>query len=137
MLNDLNRYFNLFGRIEKTKMQCWAVVRTNNADSGLETRSGKPQTFYDDSTGNQVYINQPFKKLVAALNAQNNLAVNKPIFLDETGIQFNIDIQLPRSAYTDREILKRSLAAYGLSLIEVTREIEMFILTETNQHQTN
>jgi len=130
LLDDLNRYFSLFGRIEKRKMKCWALVRNNNDDSLLRTRSVKPRITVSDSTGNHIYMNQPVKKFVAGLNSQKSPSINKPVFLDETGILFNIDIELPDVAYTDLTILKSSLAAYRLALVEVEREIDMFILSE-------
>ena len=81
-------------------------------------------------------FNQPIAKLLTALNAQSSAQPGKPIFVDETGILFYIDIELPQPAFSDISILQKALTAFGLQLIEVQRELDMFILTEKNYSTT-
>src|SRR4030095_5445262 len=137
LLEDLNRYLGLFGRMEKRKIKCWALVRDNMNDTTTKTRSIKPVLTDDELTGNRIFRNKPIQFVVSSFNSLTSPAQGKPIFLDETAINFNVDIEIPQSAFGDPAKLTRALATYGLRLIPVEREIDMFILTESNFKSSN
>jgi thiol-disulfide isomerase/thioredoxin len=132
LLEDLNRYFGLFGRMEKRKTKCLAITRINKADTSLKTKQAKPSIKYGNE-GEVIFTNQPIGKLLQALNTSPLSKPAGPVFLDETGLSFNIDITLPQKAKKNIDELKKFLLSHQLRLEEVEREIEMFILSEVNQ----
>ena len=132
MLNDLNRYFNLDGRIGKRLIKCWALRADSVTGNLLNSKTAKPLITFQESTGNFIFRNQPFFELIKACNASSSFATVNPVIIDESGISLNIDIDIPAAAFHDFNLLQQSLLLYGIHLVPVEKEIEMFILTEPN-----
>jgi|SRR5690242_7566889 len=127
MLEDLNRYTNYRGSIEKRNTKCLLLVRTDNIDR-IKTKGGSP--------GNTLYGKAPFEmtnypvaNMVNRLNSEDSIPL--PV-IDQTHYKGNIDIQLSPSC--NIEILNNELRKYGLCLIEATRPLYIFILTDKPKH---
>jgi thiol-disulfide isomerase/thioredoxin len=130
MRQDLNRSLGLHGRIEKRCVECWLLKRNKVNETLLATRSVLPEIKTGRETGNLIFRNQSIAEIVSALNTATSPALGNPIILDETGIGFNIDLEIPQEALNDISLLKTFITRYGLELIPAKREIEMFVLTE-------
>lgn len=132
MLQDLNRYLNLNGRIEKRAMPCWVLVRKATGDHAFRSRGGaKSLQWYTPAGGATVLRNRPLATLIAALNGGTRATANNPIVLDETGYSGPVDLEL-RAPLTDLPALRRELQRYGLDLIPAVRKVEVFVLGKEN-----
>lgn len=123
MLQDLNRYTNYHGRIEKREMKCLILTKTGALDR-IKTKGGKQENslFYGKPPR---IINYPTGQLVMRLN--DLLDTPLPI-VDETGFTKNVDLEF--SGELDLETLKKELRAQGLDLVEGYRELNMFVLED-------
>lgn len=127
MLQDLNRIFNLNGRLEKRKMPCRVLVRLEKEGKNFATRGGKPSWKWPSQAGDAVILcNQPLSLLVSRLNRQHGY---QSFIVDETGYAGNVDLEL-KAPPDNPELLKKELNKYGLDLIVTERELDVFVLTE-------
>jgi len=132
LLQDLGRWLGLHGRMEKRKVKCYVITRISNADTLLKTKQEKPALQFPDD-GNIIFINQPFAKFIAGLNTARTSVPGSPVFTDETGIDFNVDLSFPKTAKQDIGLLRKTLSSYNMKLTLAEREIDMFILSEKNK----
>ena len=124
MLDDLNKYSGFYGRVEKRKVKCMVLVRTNSIDK-IKTKGGKfEDKLFSDTK--QFLKNGSIARLVLRLNNIENIKM--PV-IDGTGYKGNIDIELPGDFNKINE-LRKKLKQYNLDLIESERSIDMFVLTE-------
>lgn len=130
MLNDLNRYFCVYARVERRKMRCLAIVRTSNNEKfkflGTSTYQGprhwpdSNNVFHFRSTSFKV-----FRKKLCDYNKSHPLPI-----VDDTryGGLIQMDLQSPLN---DIESLRRELRKkYDLDIIERVQLVEVMILTE-------
>lgn len=123
MLEDLNRYSGYYGVIEKRRTKCLILRRTSRRDK-IATKGGEPFCTLFSKPSSRL------QNLSISLftDAINNLDIIKIPVLDETGYTTNIDIDL--SGNPDFSTLQKELKTFDLELIEATREINFFILTD-------
>lgn len=138
MQQDLLRYFNLTGLIEKRKVKCLALVRINTKDK-LKTRGGKPATNFwilpNDSI--RFMINQDFTNFASALlSSYQSLWFDKP-FINKTDYKGKIDIQVSVNAFDNFDInkLNQELNKYGLGLREQNSLREVLVLKEGKENK--
>lgn len=123
MLDDLNKYTEYNGRIEKITSPCLVLKRLDSIDR-IKTKGGTSANtlFYTNPFS---ITNYPVKNLIDRLNDQGFIKL--PI-IDDTGYKENIDIHLQNTQ--DLNTLKEELKSYGLALIQLERPINMFILSD-------
>ncbi len=109
LLDDLNRYLNYYGRIEKRKVKYLAL--------SLKDKSKK------FPTGDDTSMSLSF--LAKKLDGMS--FINVPV-LDETNYKGEVNFLLPEVA--DLKQLNEQLAQYNLQLIEGRQPIDMFILSD-------
>lgn len=127
MLQDLNRIFDLNGRMEKRKMPCRVLVRVKNGGESFATRGGKPSKKWPKQAGEATILcNQPLSVLVSRLNGEHDY---QAFTVDETGYAGNVDLEL-KAPLDNHDLLKKELNKYGLDLIVTERELDVFVLTE-------
>lgn len=130
MRQDLDRQFNLYSRIERRKINCYALVRTGNTDTALKARSSKTSNgIAINKAGVKSFYNQPMSALIEALNYQVPGEPLHPIVLDETNYSAPINLDLPVRDKQDIESIKIALHPYGLDIIPVSREVPMLIIS--------
>jgi thiol-disulfide isomerase/thioredoxin len=134
LLNLLNGYFSLNGRMEIRSMPCWLLVKT--AGGPPPSQSPPFTQWYSAEHPATIIKNQPLSKLLNAFNTQLLGLPFKPIVLDETGITHNIDIELT-APLTDIPQVKKQLRIYGLDLVPAHRQLEVFILTGNGNKNIN
>lgn len=130
MLQDLNRYLNLNGYQEKRLVACWALIIKGKTDSLFRTQGGKPEAKYGKGIQDNIFHNQPVSILISAMNSQVQAHSLVPIVIDETHYTGNIDLELHVKDIHNIPAVREALQHYGLDLIPVKRELEMFVLTE-------
>jgi thiol-disulfide isomerase/thioredoxin len=127
MLEDLNRYTNYRGSIEKRNTKCLLLVRTDSIDR-IKTKGELPSnTIFDKPPF--AMTNYPVANMVNRLNSEESILL--PV-IDQTHYKGKIDIRL--SASGDINTLKDELRSYGLDLVETVRPMYMFILTDKPTH---
>ncbi len=132
MQQDLERYFDVTGSIEKRKIKCWSLVRTTISDSLFRSNNeGKPfvKPAGRDDVDSITLHKAPLKSLVEYLKNEENIPV-----IDETGYEGLIDISIPYKSGSGNYIAtKAALLKYGLDLQEVHRDMDCLILREKKQ----
>jgi thiol-disulfide isomerase/thioredoxin len=123
MLEDLNRYSGYYGVIEKRKAKCLILRRTSRKDK-ISTKGGKPfcTLFSKPKSRLQNLSSSLFTEYINALD------IMKVPVLNETGYTTNMDINL--SGNPDFSTLQKELKTFDLELIEATREINFFVITD-------
>ena len=121
---DLNRYFNLNGRVEEVPTHCLLIVKRGTEKIPMSHKIGNQAGV---AGKNMHLIRGSLSRLYYYLEAIPSL----PVILDETHDTQAINIHL--SSDTSLTALKRELAPYGLDLISAVRPIKMFILSENNE----
>jgi len=98
---------------------------SGKAKRELKTGGGKPTSlgFHKGSR----FINQPIANLV---NDIQDCAFMKNPVLNDTGLLFNVDMEL--SGVKDLEGLNTLLQPYGLSLVVDHQELEMLVISKTD-----
>lgn len=115
MLNDLNRYTDFYGWIEKRKITCLVVV------------DGNKVSFSSRPNGNR---NIEEKYFFADLNALK--ATSLPI-INESSYHGSFNIALKGS--DDLSQIRKYLLLYGLKLIEAKRDMNVFVLSDKYKNQ--
>ncbi|MBB5644719.1 TlpA family protein disulfide reductase [Pedobacter cryoconitis] len=123
ILEDLNRYTNYLGSIEKTKVKCLLLRRKGSADK-IKTKGGVSQNTLFSDTESKI-TNYSLKYFMISLTGLP--FIKAPLF-DETGYNFNVDISL--SKQTSLSGLRKELKAYNLELVEGVRYLDMFVLRD-------
>lgn len=133
MKQDLFRYFNVKGKIEKRSIECLALIQKDNLNR-LKTKGGN--TFNDFSKMNdrsvKTMVNKPIQHLISLL--YHSYKANHIDIPFENQIQYtgNIDISLNSDAFTtfNLKTLKSELQQYGLDLVITKVERDVLILYE-------
>ena len=126
MLEDLNRYSNYKGQLEKRKVRCFVLVKQSGADKIL-AKSVKAE--------NRLLAEKPYVKnlrLSTVITSLNSLVKTPYPIVDETNYTGNVDIEF-NSPIIDVNSLRKGLQQHGLDLIEVERELEMFVISDKNK----
>jgi len=128
MIQDLNRYFKIKGRIVKKEVDCWILVKKDKRADTLSAKPGIPETV---SSSRCIGIrNKYLKVLISYLNVFDQM---EPI-IDETGIDHPVDldifIPLEFNYHPNVELIRKSLNKYGLDLIPGRRMRDLLYLTD-------
>lgn len=124
MLDQLNQITGYCGKIEKRNINCLVLESIPNYDRKV-TNSGKFLNSYDEN-GNLKISNAP----ILALTGQLNNVLSK-LVIDETHVLHNIDINIHLKP-NDLKAIQTELAHIGYRLSEVTRSVEVLVLTESD-----
>lgn len=167
MIADLNKFFNLYGRIEKRNTECWILtmkqgvtkVKDKLSQSYLKIKEEKAQNAKPkniDQAANQTIAK--FNKIWADVKIEDEeLEFNSvedilgtinirsgskiPPLIDESGYKgsFNISMKLPLSEKKDMDFksLQKELNEHGFDLKKGVRELDMFVLTENDFKPSN
>ncbi len=122
MLQDLNRYSDYNGTIEKRMVDCLVLVRTSKKDK-IKSKGGKSKNTFPASPS--IIINQKLSNMINMIS--DDTPITLPI-VDETGYTSNVDIEV--SAVTDLASFKKELNRYDLDLIPAKRSLNMFVIKD-------
>lgn len=138
MQQDMERFFDAKGIIEKRMVKCWVLKSTGNLDK-IKTKGGvfnidHIKTPEGDSV---IYQNAPFKNFTWMLKSWFSANYTPLPFVDATGYDGNIDISYlnidyygdnSSSIYIDR--LKKVLNRFNLDLVAEDCLTEVLIIKE-------
>lgn len=129
MQNDLQNYFGYSVSVEKRLMPYWAIIVSDDrkvnrmkTKGGEECANGKS---YLPHTGFS-YRNCPIS---AVTNYLYSYYPNGKPFIDETGIEFNVDMDVD-ALREDFQGMKASLNKYGIDLIEGKKEMSVIVIRD-------
>ena len=125
MQTDLKNYFSFDVHVETRKMPCWKIVALKNAKNILKTKGGKPK--WDGDFSQCTFRNQPMKSLLVSIWGFHQY---EPIFFDETGIDYNIDLDID-TVFTDLNDVKRALQKNGLDLVKGEKEMKVIVVRDS------
>jgi thiol-disulfide isomerase/thioredoxin len=138
MRQDLERYFDLSGSIQKRKVKCWALVRTSPSDTLFKADStGVPYNRLNENEDLRVLHKQSFDVLSEILKGYlSNTSRESPLggefIYNETGYKGLIDFVIPvhRMESLKYPAVINLLHRYGLDLKEEEREMDCLVLRE-------
>lgn len=122
IIEDLNRYSNYKGTIEKQKVNCLLLKVKHSNTENYKTKGGKRRNAF---SLDQEMVNCPIDFLVMDLGTLPSVTV--PI-IDETGYKGMADVKLSKNP--DLQTLRKELAAYDLELVDAKRKINMFTISD-------
>lgn len=136
-LSDIERHFNIRVLKEKRSIPCLILCKTGNFKS-LKSKGGSSiDELQINTIKNPVYSkkrylqNQPFGVFANKLQTWVGFLTKLP-FIDETGIEYNIDISLNGDALDSWNLDRWNieLARYGLTLIQEDRMTDAIVIQE-------
>jgi len=126
---DLNRFFNLNGRMETKKVKCLVLARFNEDNHLLATNNSVPLNTLHSKDTIKVLSGASISNIIWELNEiPNGLPA-----IDHTAITGNVNMRLQIPSFSNIGSVNRALAPYGLVLKEEIQEVEFFVLTNAEQ----
>jgi thiol-disulfide isomerase/thioredoxin len=128
MQEDLKRYFGLSVVKERRITPCLVFRKKEIPEKIISKTSDISESnIYDDDNSPKYLHNRSIAELVRYLNSE--LAIPA---INETGFDKKINIDLPADL-SDVKKLSAALKKYGFDLLEESREIEFFVLSESKK----
>jgi hypothetical protein len=128
MQQDLARMLSQFkASIEKRTFPCLALVRTSKTDK-MKSTGGAVSTEVTPF-GAQIH-NQKFFQFIYQLNAKYLSHLSKPV-IDQTQYSGNVNLSITADM-GDLNSIRKALAAYDLDLVPGTHEIEVLVISDSN-----
>lgn len=131
IIRDMDMLLGLHVRWEKRKEKVLVLIRTSKEDK----LNGKHLIKKDNGLKNKhkQFKDVPLSQLIYTLNQQEK----NPYIFDETAYKNLVNIKLNISSWTDIPSIRRELNKYDLDLKEEERDVDKFILSETNYSYKN
>lgn len=124
MLRQLNQYSGYTGSMKNKNVNCFVLMAAGKSNA-LKSRGGEREIrLFNENE--PCLKNASLKYLIARLN--NCPAIAIPV-IDETGIDFPVDMDFPEG-FSDMEQITRRLKQYGLVLEKAERNMEIFVIRE-------
>jgi len=128
MEHDIERFFGITGTFENRKVSCYALVKAGSNTGALKSNTDSAYIQFSDDEPVKKIMHQPLTALVDALN--NAASYASPIFIDKTRYNDLVDMTLNIRDVNDVAALQQALAPYGLTLMQDTAEMKMFVITD-------
>ena len=122
--NDLKNYFSCDAMVETRKMPYWKITANKKSASILKTKGGDP--VWGGTFSSVVFKNQPISSLLLEIWSYHQ---EDTVFVDETGIKYNIDLNI-HCVMTDLKEIKKELQKNGLDLILGEREMKVIVIRD-------
>jgi thiol-disulfide isomerase/thioredoxin len=127
MQDDLHRYFKFETSLETRTLPVWKLVATKNATAKLKSKGGATSVTEGNIMAGFTFRNYPAKMLL--LYVSFCMIHYQPPFIDETGLQGNIDFTIDADM-TSIEDVRRELRKQGLDLVRDTREMKAIVIRD-------
>lgn len=130
MLRDLNQYFGVYGRMEKRRVRCWALINIKGVPDVFKSLGGKPVHKRSKDESTLILKNTTLNKIIDLLNDQNQSRPLNPIIVNETHYDGKVNLKLKAASLHNISKLKKELKPFGLGLIPVETELNVFVLSD-------
>jgi len=126
MQADLKKYWGFDARFEEQKCPYWKIIASKSAIAKLKSKGGS-ELWTGDTNVSYKARNAPFEKVVNLIRDSND-----GIFIDDTGIDFNVDITMDCKdcLLTNLPDVKKALMANGLDLIAGEKEMKVLVIKD-------
>jgi thiol-disulfide isomerase/thioredoxin len=124
MRRDLESYFHFRVSVETRKMPCWKLVADSDKVRLLKSKGGNPE--YNADFTSLSMTNLPFLYVLAIIWGSNQ---REDVFIDETGIDFNIDLKM-NCIWLDLNDIKRELIKNGFDLVKAEKEMKVIVVRD-------
>lgn len=133
--SDIERWLNLLNitvKGERRYISCLVLVRTDVNDNLVRTKGGASENLLSDPGPIKQLKNLSFSHLMWQLNHET---VDIPLVIDETGIpkDMKVDLRFEIKSFNDIYALRTALKPYGLDLIDATREVNVYVISDKNR----
>ncbi len=125
MQRDLQNYFSMTATVEVKEMPCWRIIAGQKANL-LKTQGGPP--IFTGNFSGFVLQNQPVHSLLLEIWG---FFQREPVFIDETGIDYNIDLRID-AVMTDINDVKKALQKKGLDLVPGEKVMKVIVVRDLN-----
>lgn len=129
MQRDLENYFGYEATVQTRVMPYWRVTAIKKETKKLMTKGGK--AFKKGDGTNIVLQNQPVEVLIRLLWGLHQLG---PPFIDDTGIEGNIDLDI-EGELTDFEELRKRLKVKGVELKKGKKEMKVVVIRDSKENK--
>ena len=130
LLEDLNNSFGLEASLQKEPTTCWVLLTTGKGEKPLQTAGDKPTIEWTGESTLKRLINQPVSVLIARLNSAPSNDSIPPVFIDGSGITYNIDLSVHLGDSPSLKEFNYVLKPYGLRFAVEQCEQELLIITD-------
>jgi hypothetical protein len=132
LLSELDHSFGLESRFEKRMVPCLAIKDINPKIDLLKGNDGTKEMILDPpGKTRRKLFNATISNLADLLNAQPVEKGPHRLFISESAINFPVNIRITADV-KDLSLLRSQLNQYGFNLVEVKRQMEVLVITETN-----
>ncbi len=125
MQKDLHNYFGYHVMVETRLMPYWKVIANKEAKKKLITKGAET-----DRRGDFIHevelINMSMVDLIRTMWSYHQIG---PPFIDETGINHNIDIKL-NGKLSNFEAFRHALGEHGLELVKSKKEMKVIVIRD-------
>ncbi len=134
MQKDLESYFGYTAHVETRKCPYWKLIMLpgGNADK-LKSKGGQSYVGELSEKVGLVAKNIPVADLVNAIRGQNSLESrtgnNTNVYVDATGIPFNIDITLDCIMWQIEDV-RKALREQGLDLVKDEKDMKVVVISD-------
>ncbi|MDE3254285.1 MAG: hypothetical protein KGO92_15895, partial [Bacteroidota bacterium] len=125
----------LMGSWQKRVLPCYELV-TGSSRPEI-SQFAHPVFKPDGQSGNLLLQGYTLPALTTLFNDAAKPSPGKPITLNETGIDYPVDLVIPARALNDPDLLQQSLIKYHLKLIPTIRPLSVFVLTENPSYNNH
>lgn len=138
MQRDLQNYFGYDVNIEIREIPCWKITATATTRKHLKTKTpNKKYKFEALDNGTWVITNAIMKDVIWSLGGWYGVRQygqvrldpkNQLPFIDETGIDYEIDYKVTAQDRTNFEVFKKHLKSKGLHLEKSTKAMKVIVI---------
>jgi thiol-disulfide isomerase/thioredoxin len=124
----------LLGSWQNRELPCYVLTTEGNGPA--RSKAERP-AYRKDNLSDSVFMQgHSMLAITAICNSANQPSPGKAIIVNETGIDYPVDLVIPFKALSDPAILTEALIPYQLRLTPAKRQLAVFVLTENpSYHQ--
>lgn len=124
----------LLGSWQNREMPCYILTSERNGPA--RSKAERP-AYRKDNLSDSVFMQgHSMQAITAICNSATQPSPGKAIIVNETGIDYPIDLVIPFKALSDPGLLTEALIPYQLKLTPAKRQLAIFVLTENpSYHQ--
>jgi hypothetical protein len=135
MKQDLQNYFGFKARLEDRMMPVWKLVVVDTVkvkslkSTGSVSFQNKTSDKYQGFDGTNVSVKTLIKVCMTPIYHISDKSYLEDALVDETGIQYNIDIAI-NASMTDFTEVRTELNKNGFDIIKGVRDMKVLIITD-------
>ncbi len=123
----------LLGSWQNREMPCYVLTTEGNGPA--RSKAERP-AYRKDNLSDSVFMQgHSMQAITAICNSASQPSPGKAIILNETGIDYPVDLVIPFKALSEPDLLREALMPFQLRLSPAKRKLAVFVLTENPSYQ--